>query len=188
MGSLGVGLLMLLENVFPPLPSELIMPLAGYLAAQGRMSFAAAVAAGIAGSVLGALFWYWVGRSVGEERLRRWVERHGEWLAMRPGDVDRARAFFVRHGSTGVFLGRLVPVVRTLISVPAGIVRMNLVVFLFFTALGTAIWTGLLAYAGRLLGARFPQIEAYLGPVTWVVLGAMLLWYFARVAMLKRER
>lgn len=188
MGAVGVGLMMLLENVFPPIPSELIMPLAGYLAAQGRMSFGAALAAGVAGSLAGAVFWYGIGRAVGEERLRGWIDRHGVWLGLRPSDVDRARRFFHEHGRAGVFFGRLIPVVRTLISVPAGFSRMNVATFLFFTALGTTLWTGALAYAGRLLGAQFPQIERFVGPFSWVVVGAILIAYLVRVVRLRRER
>lgn len=186
MGVLGVGLLMLLENVFPPLPSEIIMPLAGYLSTRGQMGFWAAVAVGSAGSLLGATLWYWVGRRVTEERLRGWVEEHGTWLAMTPGDVERAREFFERHGGVSVLLGRLLPVVRTLISVPAGFSRMPLLPFLLYSAVGTALWTGLLAWLGRLLGTYFPRVESYVGMATWVIVGAGLAWYVYRVVRLKR--
>lgn len=188
LGLPGIGLLMLLENVFPPIPSELIMPLAGYLSTGGGLSFWGAVVAGSVGSLLGALFWYWVGRKVSEQRLRSWTERHGAWLAMTPDDIDTAKEWFERHGSASVFFGRLVPVVRTLISVPAGFSGMGMVPFLMYSALGTALWTAALAYAGRLLGAGFPRVGDYIGPATWVVVGAALAWYIVRLVRLKRER
>ena len=130
MGPLGVALLMFLENVFPPLPSEVIMPLAGYLSARGQAPFWVMVAAGSAGSLAGAALWYAVGRAVTHDRLCAWVQAHGTWLAMTPADVDRAAEWFARHGRWSVFFGRLVPVVRTLISVPAGFTRMPAAPFL----------------------------------------------------------
>lgn len=188
LGVLGVGLLMFLENVFPPLPSEIIMPLAGYLSTTSGMSFWGSVAAGTLGSLAGALLWYAVGRRVSEARLCRWVERHGAWLAMEPEDVRRARRFFDRHGRAGVLLGRLVPVARTLISVPAGFARMPLLPFLLYSALGSAVWTGVLAWAGRLLGTYFGEVDRYAGYVTWAVLAAGTAGYVYRVVKLKRGR
>lgn len=188
MGPLGVGLLMFLENVFPPIPSEVIMPLAGYLSEQGQMSFWPLVAAGVAGSLAGAVFWYGVGRTVTHDRLCDWVEAHGIWLAMTPKDVDRAVEWFEEHGRYSVFLGRLLPVVRTLISVPAGYSRMALPRFLLLTSLGTAIWTGALAYVGRILGKQFRQVEQFIGPVSWVVIGVLVLWYIYRVVQIRTAR
>ncbi len=127
------------------------------------------------------------GKSVSEERLRRWVEAHGAWLAMRPEDVERARDFFQRHGAASVLVGRLVPVVRTLISVPAGFSRMPIGEFLGFTIVGTALWTGLLAWAGRVLGQQFPQVQQWVGLASWGIVGAGLAWYAYRVVKLKRE-
>jgi membrane protein DedA with SNARE-associated domain len=188
MGLWGVGLLMFLENVFPPLPSEVIMPLAGFLSTADGMSFAGAVAAGTAGSLAGAVLWYLVGRRVTEERLCGWVERHGAWLAMEPRDVHRAREFFERHGRAGVLFGRLLPVARTLISVPAGFARMPFLPFLLYSAAGTLAWTAALAWAGRILGTYFREVDRYLGYATWVVLVAATGWYAYRVAKLKRAR
>jgi membrane protein DedA with SNARE-associated domain len=136
MGPLGVALLMFLENLFPPLPSEVIMPLAGYLSARGEAPFWAMAVAGTLGSLAGAGFWYGVGRAVLHDRLCAWVDRHGTWLAMSPDDVARSTRWFARHGRASVFFGRLVPVVRTLISVPAGFSRMPLPQFLALSALG----------------------------------------------------
>lgn len=186
LGPVGVAVLMLAENVFPPLPSEIIMPLAGYLAARGEMSVWAAVAAGTVGSVLGALLWYEVGQRVGQERFRRWTERHGVWLTMRPEDVDRATEWFRRRGRLGVLLARLVPMVRTLISVPAGISAMPLLPFLLYTTLGTALWTGALTWAGLALGSRFTEVDRYVGPLSWAVVGVALVVYLVRVVRYRR--
>jgi membrane protein DedA with SNARE-associated domain len=188
MGPLGVALLMFLENMFPPLPSEIIMPLAGYLSARGQAPFWAMVAAGAAGSLAGAVFWYGVGRAVTHDRLCAWVEKRGVWLAMQPGDVDRAAEWFGRHGRWSVFFGRLVPVVRTLISVPAGFTRMAPAPFLALSALGTGLWTFVLAYAGRLLGSRFQQVEQWIGPVSSGIVVLAVVWYVYRVARILRER
>jgi len=187
LGAWGVGLLMLLENVFPPIPSELIMPLAGYLSASGDMSFTAALIAGSLGSFLGAVGWYVVGRKVSQDRFRDWVDRRGVWVAMTPDDVDRARDWFDRHGGASVLIARLVPGLRTVISVPAGFSRMSLVPFLLYTAVGTAAWTALLAWVGRLLGQQFPKVGEYVGIVAWVVIGGAVLWYVWRVVKLKRR-
>jgi membrane protein DedA with SNARE-associated domain len=187
MGVWGVLVLMFLENVLPPIPSELIMPLAGFQATQGRMTFWGVVLAGTAGSVLGAIPLYYLGRVVGEDRLCRWVGRHGHWLALSTDDLNKAFGWFDRHCGSAVFLGRLVPGVRSLISVPAGLHHMALPKFLAYTAAGTAIWAGLLAYAGKLLGKNYHRVEHWLGPVTYVVIGGIVLAYVIRVVRLRRR-
>jgi membrane protein DedA with SNARE-associated domain len=186
-GPLAVLLLMFLENVVPPVPSELIMPLAGFHASRGRMSFAGAILAGTAGSVLGALPLYYLGVVVGRERLRRWVERRGHWLALSPDDLDAADAWFARHCGAAVFLCRLVPGVRSLISIPAGMHRMSMPRFLLYTAAGTALWAGVLAYLGKLLGENYGRVEHWLGPVTYVVIGGLVVAYVVRVVRLRRR-
>lgn len=188
LGPLGVALLMFLENLFPPLPSEVIMPLAGYLSARGEAPFWAMVVAGSVGSLAGAAVWYAVGRAMTRERLCAWVESHGTWLAMVPGDVDRAADWFARHGRGSVFFGRLVPVVRTLISVPAGFSRMRPAEFLVLTALGTTLWTVVLAWAGRMLGSRFREVEQWIGPVSSAVVAGAIVWYLYRVARILHAR
>lgn len=188
LGVLGIALLMFAENLFPPLPSEIIMPLAGYLSTRGRMDPWAAVAAGSAGSLAGALFWYWVGLRLTHGRLERWVARHGIWIAMSPDDVEHAVRWFAGHGRYSVLLGRLMPVVRTLISVPAGFARMPLGKFLALSAVGTVAWTGALTYAGVVLGQQFAGVDRYIGPVSWVVVGAAVVGYLWRVGRLLRER
>ena len=185
-GAWGVGLLMLLENVFPPIPSELIMPLGGYLSATGDLDFRLVVALGTIGSVLGAIFWYVVGRRLGKERLKAWAGRHGAWVAMTPAEIDRANAWFERHGGVSVMLCRMLPFVRTVISVPAGIAHMRFVPFLVYSTAGTFVWTAGLAWGGRLLGSRFESLGDVLGWVTWGVLAAATAWYLWRVVRVHR--
>lgn len=182
-GYLGVAGLMLLENVFPPIPSEVVMPLAGYLATRGTMTFAGVVLAGTVGSVLGALLWYWIGLRIGAARLKRLAARHGRWLTIAPEDVDAASAWFARHGPAAVFLGRMVPGVRTLISVPAGVARMPLAPFLLYTTAGSLLWSGGLAALGWWLGAQHERVQGWIEPVSWAVVAAILgayLWRLAR--------
>ena len=186
-GYLGIALLMLAENVFPPIPSELIMPLAGFTAARGELSIVWVVVAGTIGSIAGALLWYYIGRWIGAERLKRWSERHGRWLTMSPRDVDRAQAAFARRGAVAVLVGRLVPAVRTLISVPAGIVAMPLPSFLFWTGLGTAAWTALLAGLGYVLEIQYAVVADYVNPISNVVVGALVVGYVWRVATFGRR-
>lgn len=186
-GHLGILLLMLAENVFPPIPSELIMLLAGFAAAQGKLNLVLVVLAGSAGSLLGAVFWYELGRRLGGDRLKRFAARHGRWLTLSPGEIDRAEELFRKHGGWAVLLGRLVPAVRTLISVPAGIIRMPRPVFLVWTALGTASWTALLAGAGYLLQSRYALISDYLNPVSNVIVGLIVLWHAYRVATFRPD-
>lgn len=181
MGYFGVALLTLVENLFPPIPSELILPLAGYLVAQGRMGLVGAVIAGTVGSVLGALVLYWIGRRVGEERLKAFADRHGRWLTFSRDDIDRASAWFSRHGGWAVFVCRLIPGLRSLISIPAGINGMGMGRFLLFTTIGTLLWTALLVYVGYVLGANFEQVGQYLDPVSKLVIAAIAAWYLWRV-------
>ena len=180
-GYVGVFLLMLAENVVPPIPSELIMPLAGFAAARGHLSIPLVVLAGTAGSLLGALFWYVLGRRLGLERLKRLAAGHGRWLTLSPDDVARADDWFGRHGGKAVFFGRLVPTVRTLISVPAGINGMPLPSFFAWSALGTLIWTALLAGAGFLLQSQYELVADYLNPASTVLIALAVAWYLYRV-------
>jgi membrane protein DedA with SNARE-associated domain len=173
LGYAGVAGLTFLENVFPPIPSELVIPLAGYVAAQGDMRLMLVIATASAGSLAGAAVWYWIGRRVGERRLRAWVDRHGKWLTLSGKDVDRAQLWFSRRGNAAVFLGRLVPGVRTLVSLPAGFARMPVLPFVVYSALGTISWTAALAYAGLALQSNFTIVGDYINMVTNVVLGVI---------------
>ena len=169
LGYIGVALLMFLENVFPPIPSELIMPLAGFAAARGDLTFIGAIVAGTVGSVLGQFPLYYLGHKLGEQRLRAWVDRYGRWLTVTGDDIDRASRWFSRHGHWTVLLCRLVPGVRSYISIPAGIDGMNLLAFTAYSTLGMGVWATALAAAGYLLGHQYDAVAEYLGPASTVV-------------------
>jgi membrane protein DedA with SNARE-associated domain len=183
----GIALLMVLENVFPPLPSELIMPMAGFVAASGQLQIAWVVVAGTLGSVVGALPWYFAGRAFGQRRLEHWAGRHGRWLALRPDDVSRAATWFERHCGKAVLLGRLVPAVRTLVSVPAGLFSMSLRRFVLYTAVGSLAWTALLAGLGYSLRDDYRHVEQWANPVGNAVFGAIVLVYLYRVATWNKQ-
>ena len=170
LGYVGIVLLMFLENIFPPLPSELVMLAAGFAAARGDLHMVGVVLAGTLGSVLGAPPLYWLGIAVGEERLTRWADRWGRWLTVSGDEVRRADAWFDRFGHRIVLFARVVPGVRSLISIPAGISGMPLPKFLLYTALGTAVWSGVMAGLGHALGDHYEQVEHSMGPVGAVVL------------------
>lgn len=180
-GLVGVALLMFGENIFPPLPSEVIMPLAGYAAARGDLSFAGVVAAGSLGALAGAWVWFYAGRRLGEARVRRLAERHGRWLTLHPRELDTSKRFFREHGGWAVFLGRLIPAVRTFISVPAGVLGMAQARFLFWTTLGTTLWTLLLAGAGYVLASQHDRVAQWLDPITTAVLAGIAAAYVWRV-------
>ncbi len=187
LGYLGIGLLMFAENLFPPIPSELIMPLAGFTVAKGEMNFVFAVLAGVLGTVLGALPWYYAGKIVSEERLRALADKYGKWMALSGKDIDKADRWFDRHGNQAVFFCRLVPGVRTLISLPAGISGMPLAPFLLYSTLGTTLWVGLLTYLGFVLGDNYDLVDEYLGPVSKIVLGLLVVAFIAWVVLKKQK-
>jgi membrane protein DedA with SNARE-associated domain len=172
---------MVLENVFPPIPSEVIMPLAGFMATQDRLSLVGVIVAGTLGSVLGALPLYYLGRMMGDERIKAFADRHGRWLTLSREDLDNAKQWFDRHGGMAVLLCRLVPGIRSLISIPAGIEGMPLTPFLLYTTLGSGLWTALLTLVGYGLGANFRQVETYLDPASYVVLAVIVMLYIWRV-------
>lgn len=180
-GYFAVAALMLLENIFPPIPSEVIMPLAGYSAGKGELSLPLVILAGTFGSVLGTLPWYGIGHWIGVKRLEAWSRKHGRWLTLGPDDVEKAQDWFGKHCTKAVLFGRLIPAVRTLISVPAGVAGMPLPSFLLFSAIGSLVWTGALAGAGSVLGENHEAVERYLGPVTNVILGGLVIGYLYRV-------
>ena len=155
---------MFLENLIPPIPSELIMPLAGFYVNQGQLDFVPVVLAGLIGTVIGAMPWYGIGRLVNEERLEQWLEKHGRWIGITPKELARSRKWFDRYGVSLVFWGRLVPGIRTLISVPAGVELMPLTPFLIWTTAGSLIWTLFLTIAGVYLGDNYGTIEKWINP------------------------
>lgn len=186
-GSLGVGLAMLLENVFPPIPSEVVMPAAGYAARQGNVSFVAVVIAGSIGSILGAVVWYYIAAAVGEQRLLNWLDRHGAWVGVTRRDAEYALKWFDRRGSWIVLVGRLIPGLRTLISIPAGFAKMALPKFLLWTSIGTVGWTLLLAAVGWWLQSEFGAIEPYVGGISTAVFGSLIAWWLFRIAKQRRN-
>ena len=188
LGYAGVALLTFLENVFPPIPSELVIPLAGFVAAGGDVTIWGVIVAGSIGSLAGATLWYEIGRRVGESRVRRWVDRSGKWLTLDAEDVDGAGGWFQRHGAAAVFIGRLVPGVRTFVSLPAGFAAMPRGRFLLYSAVGTAIWTGALAYAGVLLQANFTVVSDYIGAATNVLLAVFAVLLVRRYIRCWRAR
>ena len=178
-GYLGVGFLMFLETIFPPIPSEVIMPVAGVAAAKGKMDYPLVVAAGTTGAMLGNVVWYLAARALGVHRLRPIVTRYGRWLTVNWSEVERAERWFRENGIFFVFLGRMLPTVRSLVSVPAGLLRMRFRSFFIASTLGTAGWTALLAAAGYKLQENVADVEQWVGPASnavIVVLAAGYLW------------
>lgn len=175
---------MFLENLFPPIPSEVIMPLGGFYVQQGKLALIPVVLAGLIGTVLGALPWYGIGRLVNEERIEGWLARHGRWIGISPQELHRSRLWFNRHGTALVFWGRLIPGIRTLISVPAGIEMMPMAPFLLWTTAGSLIWTLLLTLAGLLLGEGYSRVELWIEPVTQVVKVVLVLALLAAAVWL----
>lgn len=186
-GYLGVGFLMFLETVFPPIPSEVIMPLAGVAASQGPMTLSGVIASGTAGAMFGNFFWYLVARVIGIHRFRPFIDKYGRWLTLDWYDVEKAERLFGRFGSVIVGVGRMLPTVRSVVSVPAGLLRMRLKTFLIWSTIGTAGWSSGLAVAGYMLGQRFENINSVLGPLSSVVIGAIVLAYVWRQLTWRRR-
>ena len=186
LGYPGVALLMFVENLFPPIPSELIMPLAGFTAGRGELSFIWVVVAGSLGSLLGQLPLYYLGRLVGEEKLVRWADRYGKWLTLSGDDIRKADDWFDKHGTKAVFIARLIPGLRSLISIPAGISEMPMPKFLLYSAVGTTLWVVILTALGGLLGQNYDLVDTYLGPVALVVVGGLAV--FAVFWIVRRRR
>lgn len=181
-GYAGIFLMMVLENIFPPIPSELIMPFAGFAAANGDLNPIGVLAAGTSGSLLGTLAWYYAARLLGLERFGQLCNRFGRFATLSEADIDQAVRWFGRYGGWAVLFGRLMPAVRTLISVPAGLARMKLGQFLGVSLIGTALWTGILTFAGYGLHENYQLVEGWLDPVsTGILVLAMVLyaWRFA---------
>ncbi|MFN3790158.1 DedA family protein [Massilia sp.] len=180
-GYIGVFLLMAVENIFPPIPSELIMPFAGFVVARGDLNLVGVLVAGTAGSIAGALPWYWGARKYGKERLKSFADRHARWMTVGSEDIDKAIAAFDRHGRSVVLFGRLIPAIRTLISVPAGLACMSWGQFLLYSTIGSLAWTGILTGAGFVLESNYEQVGKYVDPVSKGIFGILLAWYVYRV-------
>ena len=169
LGGPGAGLAIFVENLFPPIPSEVILPMAGFAARLGELSLLGAIIWTTAGSVLGAWMLYGLGAWLGHERIRRIVSR---MPLMDGADVDKTRDWFDKHGHKAVFFGRMLPLFRSFISIPAGIERMNFAVFTTLTALGSLIWNSVFVLAGYLLGANWHLIDPYAATLQYIVLAA----------------
>ncbi len=172
-------LAMFLENIFPPIPSELIMPLGGFYVQQGQLDFVPVVIAGLLGTVLGAFPWYWIGRVINEQRINNWLKNYGRWIGISSEEFSRSRRWFNRYGTSLVFWGRLVPGIRTLISVPAGIEMMPLLPFIIWTTAGSLIWTLFLTIAGQILGESYQQVSVLIEPFSKIIKISLLFLLFS---------
>lgn len=177
----GIFFLMMLENVIPPVPSEVIMGIAGIAAAEGKLNLAGILAAGTLGTVLGNLVWYEIGRRFGYERLKPWVDRWSRWLTMEWQDVENLRRHFLRHGGKTVFVFRFLPFGRTMISLPAGLMHMGFGKFVLYTAAGSLVWNVILVGVGYWLKTNIDEIDRYVGPIVMVIVAALVLTYIWRV-------
>jgi membrane protein DedA with SNARE-associated domain len=178
-GYVGIAGLTLLENLLPPIPSELVLPVAGYLVGQGRLAFPLVVLAATIGSVAGALLLYWLGHRLGEDRLRRLVRDYGRWALLKEEDVDRSQKWFDEHGGVTVLVGRLIPTARSIVSIPAGIDRMPLPRFILYTTLGSALWNAALVAAGWLLGSQWERLSPIMDVLEWgglLAIAAAVAW------------
>lgn len=185
MGGPGAGLAIFVENLFPPIPSEVILPMAGFAARLGELSVLGAIVWTTAGSVLGAWMLYALGAWLGHDRIRHIVSR---MPLMDGGDVDKTRDWFAQHGNKAVFFGRMLPLFRSFISIPAGIERMNFAVFTALTLLGSLIWNSVFVLAGYLLGANWHRIEPYASALQYLVLTAVIIGvgWFIRARLTRR--
>lgn len=180
-GYWGVAALMLLETVFPPVPSEVIMTVAGVSAARGNMTLEGTILAGTAGAMLGNWFWYWLAIKFGEARMHVFIDKYSRWLTLDWDEVERGERLFAKYGSIIVLAARMIPTLRSLISIPAGIFRMPLGRFLAFSTIGTLGWSAALAGAGFFLGSQFGDVEKWLGPLSTLVIAAIVLTYLWRI-------
>lgn len=189
----GIVFVAALENFFPPLPSEMIFPFVGFVAGNGSTSLTTrgeltlplVIAAGVLGTFVGALFWYAAGYMLGATDLKVLIARYGKPLGIKLGDIEKAERWFERYEAPAIFFGRLIPLVRTFVSIPAGFVRMNITIFSLLTVVGSTLWIGGLTYAGFILGERWeaiiPYLENYELAIEIVVVGAVILLLFKKL-------
>ena len=174
LGYVGVALLVVAENVFPPIPSEIVLPFAGFVAQRGSESVVIMILAATIGSVVGALIMYWIAAVIGDERLHAFTRRFGKWVQIREVDLTRAEEWFDRHATSAVLLGRCVPLIRSVVSIPAGIRRMKLVPYIAYTFAGSLVWNILLIGAGALLCDNWERVGSYVGVFQWVVIALVI--------------
>ncbi|MEJ7838391.1 MAG: DedA family protein [Thermomicrobiales bacterium] len=170
LGYWGLFLILVLENVFPPIPSEAVLPLAGFLTGQGRMNYFLAVLVATSGAVIGALILYYFGGWFGDRRIRWMVRKWGKWFAITEEDFDIASAWFDQRGTIAVMVCRCVPIVRSLVSIPAGIRHMALAPFIIYSAIGSAVWNSILIGLGWIVGDNWEDIEGYADYLQYVVI------------------
>ena len=187
LGAIGVALLVILENVFPPIPSEIVLPFAGFVAQRGDGSVVLMIVAATVGAVIGALILYYVAALIGPVRLGVFIAKFGKWFGVKPADLMRAEQWFDRHAVAAVLLGRCVPLIRSVVSVPAGFRRMPLVPFIAYTALGSAVWNTVLIGAGAVLGNQWEKVEPYVAVLQWFVLATIVL-LLVRFGFMKLRR
>ena len=183
LGYAGVALLVALENLFPPIPSEIVLPFAGFHASDGRSTLWGMIVAATIGSLVGAWVLYGIAAAIGPERTHRFIARFGKWFRLTPADIVRAELWFDRRAALSVLVCRCIPLVRSLISIPAGLRRMNLAVFTAYTLVGSAVWNAALIYAGYRLRNNWEDVEPVLDVVQYVVIAAILLavaWLVSR--------
>ncbi len=190
LGYFGIFGLMVLEHLFPPIPSEVVMPLAGFVShTSENLNLPTVILVGSLGSLIGASAWYVLGLLISQEQLMVWVERYGRWLTLKPKDIDKAAHFFRAGGGSWVVgIGRVVPGVRTYVSVPAGLSNMPLLPYLGYSALGTVVWTGALAIAGYLLGNQFDRVQHYIAPISKVVVISLVIAFVVWVLRRRQRR
>ena len=194
LGYLAILLAMFLENIFPPIPSEIIMPLGGFYVQQGQLSLAPVLIAGLVGTVLGAFPWYAIGRLANEERLEGWIKRNGRWIGIAPEELAKSRKWFIKYGKALVFWGRLVPGIRTLISVPAGMELMPIFPFIIWTTAGSFLWTLFLTLSGLFLGEGYNKVDVWIDPfskgvkVFLVIIFVFgIIWFLSKVFRTKNN-
>lgn len=171
----GIAFLIALETVFPPIPSEIILPLGGSLSASGQFNFFFVLIAATIGSIVGATILYGVGLWGGEERIGKWLDRWGKWVLLDREDLRKAREWFTRHGTYAVLIARLIPGLRSIVSIPAGFARMPYGRFVILTAVGSALWNAALMGAGYYLGQNWEIVEGWIGPFGYLVYGTVIL-------------
>lgn len=184
-GYIGVIVGMFLENIFPPIPSELIMMFSGAAAVDGKLNIILVIIAGAVGSTLGLIPWYYLARSLGEKKVKIFAERYGRWLAFTPDDVSKAHTYFEKYKEKILFIGRFLPAVRTFVAIPAGIIKTPLKIVLFYGFFGALVWDGTFGIIGYFIGSHAGPIIHVIDTITYITFGIIILWYFYRVIIFK---